>query len=258
MSMFVTLHGSETRPLSKSLRARLDGFNSGAPRTVQQANQGTQERLISALWFGHLLPLDRPTRCCWMEATDGFNRTLAWILQLLGRHSGMSYVETSSVTCQCTVAAVVTGQLGGIIYSKRVLAHSIKQKHAAVQLRMLMQQSVHYTPVGPGYFLVFIALVMRAQTQSLHPFMHFSSCCSIFISFRLNTVSSVSLVMAEQCRCSAANSKAEVQHTSVNQALCNKAHTTRSLTAFQIQPFSREFDIKKLNNNQVSLSNQIC
>lgn len=51
-----------------------DGFNSGAPRTVQQANQGTQERLISALWFGHLLPLDRPTRCCWMEATDGFNR----------------------------------------------------------------------------------------------------------------------------------------------------------------------------------------
>lgn len=74
MSMFVTLHGSETRPLSKSRRARLDGFNSGAPRTVQQANQGTQERLISALWFGHLLPLDRPTRCCWMEATDGFNR----------------------------------------------------------------------------------------------------------------------------------------------------------------------------------------
>lgn len=80
MSTSVMLHGLETRPLSKSLRVRLDGFNSRAPKTVQEANQGTQEPLISALGFGHLLPLDRPTRCCSMEATDGFRRTLAWIL----------------------------------------------------------------------------------------------------------------------------------------------------------------------------------
>lgn len=80
MSMFVTLHGSETRPLSKSLRARLDGFNSGAPRTVEQANQGTPgtsgtSDICFVVWTSST---SRPS---YKVLLDGSNR---WIQQNVG------------------------------------------------------------------------------------------------------------------------------------------------------------------------------